>query len=38
MPHIIKKCMNQKIEDRIMETYQRAALVDAQKMLLIGWG
>lgn len=31
MPHIVKKCMNQKIEDRIMETYQRAALVDMQK-------
>ncbi len=31
MPHIIKKCMNQKIEDRIMETYQRADLADMQK-------
>lgn len=31
MPHIVKKCMNQKIEDRIMETYQRAALADMQK-------
>lgn len=31
MPHIIKKCMNQKIVDRIMETYQRAALTDMQK-------
>lgn len=31
LPHIIKKCMNQKIEDRIMETYQRADLMDMQK-------
>lgn len=31
MPYIIKKCMNQKIEDRIMETYQRADLADMQK-------
>ncbi len=31
MPHIVKKCMNQKIEDRIMETYQRALLSDMQK-------
>lgn len=31
MPYIIKKCMNQKIEDPIMETYQRADLIDMQK-------
>ena len=31
MPHIVKKCMNQKIEDRIIETYQRADLSDMQK-------
>lgn len=31
MPYIIKKCMNQKIEDRLMETYQRAELVEMQK-------
>ncbi|WP_147322857.1 hypothetical protein [Emticicia sp. C21] len=31
MPHIIKKCLNQKTEDKIMETYQRAALIHEQK-------
>lgn len=30
MPHIIKKCMNQKFDDRIMETYQRAELTEMQ--------
>jgi len=31
LPHIIKKCLNQKIEDRIIETYQRALLIQEQK-------
>jgi len=31
MPHIIKKCLNQKIEDKIIETYQRASLIQEQK-------
>ncbi len=31
VPHIVKKCMNQKIEDQIMETYQRASLIDMQR-------
>lgn len=31
MPHIIKKCLNQKIEDKIIETYQRASLIHEQK-------
>lgn len=31
MPHIIKKCMNHKTEDRMMETYQRADLIEKQK-------
>lgn len=31
MPHIVKKCMNQKFEDRMMETYQRADLAALQK-------
>lgn len=32
MPHIIKKCLNQKIEDKIIETYQRALLIQEQKV------
>lgn len=32
MPHIIKKCLNQKIEDKIIETYQRASLIQEQKV------
>lgn len=31
LPHIIKKCLNQKTEDKIMETYQRAELVVQQR-------
>lgn len=31
MPHIIKKCLNQKTEDKIIETYQRADLQQQQK-------
>ncbi len=31
LPHIVKKCLNQKIEDRIIETYQRASLIQEQK-------
>lgn len=31
MPHIIKKCLNQKTEDKIIETYQRASLIQEQK-------
>jgi len=35
MPHIIKKCLNQRTEDKIMETYQRARLNDEQKNAFI---
>jgi integrase len=31
MPHIIKKCLNQRTDDRIIETYQRASLREQQK-------
>lgn len=31
MPHIVKKCLNQRTEDKIMETYQRAELLDQQQ-------
>ncbi len=31
LPHIIKKCLNQKTEDKIMETYQRAELAAQQR-------
>lgn len=31
MPYIIKKCLNQKIEDKMVETYQRALLIQEQK-------
>ncbi|CAG5011369.1 Prophage integrase IntA [Dyadobacter sp. CECT 9275] len=31
MPHIIKKCLNQKTDDKIMETYQRAELAVQQR-------
>lgn len=31
MPHIIKKCLNQRSDDRIVETYQRAELEKQQQ-------
>ncbi len=31
MPHIIKKCLNQRSDDRIVETYQRAELIKQQQ-------
>ncbi|CAG5011215.1 Tyrosine recombinase XerC [Dyadobacter sp. CECT 9275] len=31
MPYIVKKCLNQKIEDKIVETYQRAQLKRQQQ-------
>jgi integrase len=31
MPHIIKKCLNQRTDDPIMETYQRAELAAEQR-------
>lgn len=30
-PHIVKKCLNQRINDPIIETYQRAELIEEQK-------
>lgn len=31
LPYLIKKCLNQKTEDKIIETYQRAALMEQQR-------
>lgn len=31
LPYIIKKCLNQKTEDKIIETYQRAELISQQQ-------
>lgn len=31
MPHVIKKCLNQKIDDPIVATYQRAAQIEQQQ-------
>jgi integrase len=38
MPHIIKKCLNQRMSDPIMETYQRAELKAEQKEAFIKLG
>jgi len=35
MPHIIKKCLNQRMSDPMMETYQRAELKEEQKQAFI---
>lgn len=37
-PHIIKKCLNQRIDDPIIETYQRAELIEEQKQAFIKLG
>jgi integrase len=38
MPHVIKKCLNQRTDDPIMETYQRAELIEEQKQAFIKLG
>lgn len=38
LPYIVKKCLNQKTEDKIMETYQRASLAVQQRQAFEGLG